>query len=269
MNTTNDLQKMLTNTWKRWPAVSVAIVAAAIILAIAWSGWFLLVGAAAYVVFAYVSTSNPQGLKQLSSVMPSVPAAQHFDLNRLQGKYRDSMQRALDKRRSIETAVTETGDPGTRRALQDSTRALEELTTTIYELAIKAQGVQSAMNSSNTLSALSDDIARLENSIKTTNDEFQKSQYYATLDGKLQQMQNFTDIKVAMDRWDAQLDNAQSTLDTILSQVLRIRSSEMLSFSDATDQVSRSLRTEVDNLKATSDALDSVYSGSQGSGLRD
>ena len=51
-----------------------------------------------------------------------------------------------------------------------------------------------------------------------------------------------------------------STLDTILSQVLRIRSSEMLSFSDATDQVSRSLRNEVDNLKATSDALDSLYS---------
>jgi hypothetical protein len=248
------------DTWKRWPAVSVAIAVVTLIFAVALSWWFLLVGAAAYVIFAYVSTSNPQGLKQLSSAMPSVTAGPHFDLSRLQGKYHDAMQRTLDKRHSIETAVAETGDPGTRRALQDSTRALEELTTTIYDLALKAQSVQSAMQSSNTLGALSDDITRLENSIKTTNDEFQKSQYYATLDGKLQQMQNFTDIKVALERWDAQLDNAMSTMDTILSQVLRIRSSEMLSFSDATDQVSKSLRTEVDNLKATSDALDSLYS---------
>src|SRR5204863_7974726 len=136
-------------------------------------------------------------------------------------------------------------DPGTRRALQDSTRALSELTTTIYDLALKAQGVQSAIQSSNTLSALSDDITRLENAIKSTNDEFQKSQYYATLDGKLQQMQNFTDTTVALDRWNAQLDNALSTLDTILSQVLRIRSSEMLSYENATDELSNSLRREV------------------------
>src|SRR5438874_4618209 len=191
MTTTNDCRTILANTWKRWPSASIAIAAGTLILALTVSWWFLLVGVAAYVVFAYVSTSNPQGLKQLSSVMPSVPGAHHFDLNRLQGKYRESMQRALDKRHGIETAVAETGDPGTRRALGDSTRALEELTTTIYELALKAQGVQSAMQSSNTLSALSEDITRLENAIKTTNDEFQKSQYYATLDGKLQQMQNF------------------------------------------------------------------------------
>jgi hypothetical protein len=261
MNTTNDIQRILTETWKRWPAASIAIAAGTLLLALFVSWWFLLVGAAAYVVFAYVSTSNQQGLKQLSGAMPAPTGnPQRYDLNKLQGKYRETMQRALDKRQSIETAVAETGDPGTRRALQDSTHDLEELTTTIYDLTLKAQGVQSAMQSSNTLATLSEDITRLENAIKTTNDEFQRGQYYATLDGKLQQMQNFTDIKVALDRWDAQLDNALSTLDTILSQVLRIRSSEMLSFSDATDQVSHSLRNEVDNLKATSDALDSLYS---------
>ncbi|MFL5734638.1 MAG: hypothetical protein ACJ78Q_15865 [Chloroflexia bacterium] len=259
MNTSNDIQKMLANTWRKWPAVSVAIAAVAVILALTLGWYWILVGAAAYVVFAYVSNSNPQALRQLSSAMPQANAAPRLDLNKLQGKYRDEMQKALDKRRSIETAVAGTTDPGTRRALQDSTRDLEELTDTVYELALKAQGVESGMESSSTLSALSDDISRLDNAIKTTNDEFQKSQYYATMDGKLQQMQNFTDIKVALERWDAQLDNALSTMDTILSQVLRIRSSEMLSYSDATDQVSKSLREEVDNLKATSDAMDSVY----------
>src|SRR5438045_3745486 len=119
MNTTNDLQRILMDTWKRWPTASIAIAAGTLILALAVSWWFLLVGAAAYVIFAYVSTSNPQGMKQLSSAMPAQAGnPQRFDLNRLQGRYRDDMQRALDKRQRIETAITETGDPGTRRALQ-------------------------------------------------------------------------------------------------------------------------------------------------------
>src|SRR5919204_2474833 len=138
MNTANDFQTILANTWKRWPAASIAIAAGTIILALTISWWFLLVGVAAYVIFAYVSTSNPQGLKQLSSVMPAPPGnPQRFDLNRLQGKYREAMQRALDKRQRIESAVAETGDPGTRKALQDATHDLEELTTTVYDLALK------------------------------------------------------------------------------------------------------------------------------------
>src|SRR5439155_19364174 len=146
MNTTNDFQRILTDTWKRWPTASIAIAAGTLILALFASWWFLLVGAVAYVIFAYVSTSNPQGLKQLSSAMPASPGnPQRFDLNRLQGKYQEAMQRALEKKQRIETAISETGDPGTRRALQDSTRALGELTTTIYDLALKAQGVQSAL----------------------------------------------------------------------------------------------------------------------------
>src|SRR5438034_4437005 len=104
MNTTNDFQRILTDTWKRWPTASIAIAAGTLILALTVSWWFLLVGVAVYVIFAYVSTSNPQGLKQLSGVMPASPGnPQRFDLNRLQGKYRESMQRALDKRRGIET----------------------------------------------------------------------------------------------------------------------------------------------------------------------
>ena len=100
-------------------------------------------------------------------------------------------------------------------------------------------------------------------STPVTNDEFQRGQYQATLDGKLQQMQNITDTQVALQRWDAQMDNAISTLDTIMTQLMRIKSSEVLSYGSATDDVSRTLRQQVDELKATSDALDSVYGWSQ------
>ena len=106
---------------------------------------------------------------------------------------------------------------------------------------------------------LSADVMRLDAAMKGTNDQFQKDQYAASLDGKLQQMQNFTDTRVAVERWNAQIDNALSALDTLYSQVLRIKSSEVLSYDTATDELSHSLRREVETLKATSDAFDSVY----------
>jgi chromosome segregation ATPase len=137
--------------------------------------------------------------------------------------------------------------------------ALPEVVNSIYGLALKAQSVETALGGTNPIDRLTDEIKQLEAQINATNDEFQKSQYYAALDGKLQQMQNLTDTTVAMRRWDSQIENALSTLDTLLSQVLRIKSSEVLSYSGATDELSNSLKREVDSLKATAEAMDNVY----------
>jgi hypothetical protein len=183
-----------------------------------------------------------------------------IDLSRLEGKERAYVERALQRRTSIEQAVAAAGDPGVRRALGDATRDLPELVQTIYELALKSQSVGVALRSSGTMESLIQDTQRLDAQIKSTTDEFQKSQYRSTLDGKLQQMQNLTDTEVAMKRWDAQLENALGTLDTILSQVLRVASSQVLSYTgDTTDDLSNTLKREVEELKATSDAFDSVY----------
>jgi len=232
-----------------------------IVGSLAWGWWFFLAGLVFYVVFYYLIFRNVfmamnavGGAPAPSFLSPSV-----VDLGKLSGKYRDAVQRALNTKASIESAIATTGDPGTQHALQNSTRDLPEMISTIYALAFKSQSVEIALQSSNNMQKLSDDIKRLDGQIKTTQDEFLKSQYYAEMDGKLQQMQNLTDTTVALNRWDAQMDNALSALDTILSQVLRIKSSEVLSYSGATDDMSRTLRQQVDSLKATSDAMDSVY----------
>ena len=182
------------------------------------------------------------------------------DLNRLQGNERAYVQRALERRASIDQAVAGAGDPGVRRALGDATKDLPELVQTIYELALKSQSVGAALRSSGTMQSLIQDTQRLSALVESTTDEFQKSQYRSTLDGKLQQMQNLTDTEVAMKRWDAQLENALGTLDTILSQVLRVTSSQVLSYTgDTADDLSNTLKREVEELKATSDAFDNVY----------
>lgn len=236
------------------------IVALTIIIALNFGYWFFAVGAAFYVVFVYLSLQDVQEAKKVLDEVLYPERVRKLDLNKLQGGYRAAMQRALDTRQKIERAVAGTNDPSIRKALADSTQDLEELTGTIYDIALKAQSLQASLQTSNVdVSAISDDIKRLERVITTTHDDFAKGQYQATLDGKRQQLQNFNDTNEALNRWHAQLDNALSTLDTIISQVLRIRSSEVLSLSTATDQVSTSLKEEVDALKATSDALDSVY----------
>lgn len=223
--------------------------------------WVGLIGAAIvlgafYMALRNVMSSLPSG----GSPLAAVPSPARIDLSRLEGNERAYVQRALDRRADIERAVAATGDQGTRRALGDATRDLPELVQTIYELALKSQSVGTALRSSGTMQALIQDTQRLDAQIKSTTDDFQRSQYQSTLDGKLQQMQNLTDTEVALKRWDAQLENALGTLDTILSQVLRVSSSQVLSYTgNTTDDLSLTLRREVEELKATSDAFDSVY----------
>ena len=244
--------------------LSGAVVAITLVVGLLVNPWFFLVGGAFYAFLVWSTLQDAQESKQVLNEVLYPERTRKLDLNKLQGSYRQALQRALATRKKIETAVAETDDPGIRRALTDSTDNLDELTGTIYDLALKAQSVQSALQGySVDTGSVQSDIMRLENLVKNTPDDFARSQYQATLDGKRQQQQNYRDTTEALNRWHAQLDNALSTLDTILSQVLRIRSSEVLSLSSATDEVSTSLRDQVDQLKATSDALDSVYGLSQ------
>jgi Asp-tRNA(Asn)/Glu-tRNA(Gln) amidotransferase A subunit family amidase len=240
--------------------MAAAVVALTIIVALNIGYWFFAVGALFYALIVYTSLQDARESKRVLNEVLYPERARKLDLNKLQGSYRTAMQKALETRGRIERAVEETSDPGIKKALASSTEDLEELTATIYNIALKAQSLQGSLQTSNVdVHKLSDEIKRLERVIDTTGDDFARGQYQSALDGKRQQLQNYRDTNDALNRWHAQLDNALSTLDTILSQVLRIRSSEVLSLSAATDEVSHSLRDEVEALKATSDALDTVY----------
>jgi hypothetical protein len=236
------------------------VLAVTIVVALNVGYWFFAVGAVFYALLVYTSLQDVQESKKVLDEVLYPEHKRKIELNKLTGAYRTAMQRALDTRRKIETAVAETGDAAIRKALADSTGDLDDLTGTIYDIGLKAQSLQASLASSNVRpEALAEEIKRLERIVDSTHDEFARGQYEATLQGKRQQLANYTDANDALNRWHAQLDNALSTLDTILSQVLRIRSAEVLSLSTATDQVSQSLKEEVEALKATSDALDAVY----------
>jgi DNA repair exonuclease SbcCD ATPase subunit len=244
--------------------MSAAVVAITLIVGLTVSYWFFPVGAAFYALLVYLSLQDADESKRVLNEVLYPEKARKLDLNKLTGAYRGALERALDTHKRIEGAVQATGDQGVRKVLADSTSDLDELTGTIYDIAVKAQDLQKSFDSAGiNVSGLNEDIQRLERQVASTTDDFARAQYQATLDGKRQQLQNYHETQGALARWQAQLDNALSTLDTILTQVLRIRSSEVLSLSSATDEVSRSLREEVEALKATSDALDTVYGTSR------
>ena len=240
--------------------IAIAIAAITLVVAILVSPWFVGVGVVFYAFIVYSSLQDAGQSRRVLNEALYPERVRKFDLGKLSGNYRSSMQRAIDTRQRIEAAVSNTSEASIRKALFDSTNDLDELVGTIYDIALKAQSLLTSLQTSNVnVTALSEDVRRLERVVSTTQDDFAKSQYTATLEGKREQLKNFTDISSAVDRWHAQLDNALSTLDTILSQVLRIKSSEVLSLSTTTDEVSHTLKEEVDALKATSNALDEVY----------
>ena len=260
-----DELRRLANTMGMERLLAVGGIVSGIAIVVLILGWLLigfwagLLGALVVLVGFYLSLQNIVGRFSGGTATPYSPTVR-VDVGRLQGRHRDYVQSALDRKASIEGAVAAAGDPGVKRALRESTKDLPELVRSIYELSLKSQSVELALRSSGTMQGLIEDTQRLDALIKSTNDDFQRSQYRATLDGKLQQMQNTTDTEVALRRWDAQLENALGTLDTILSQVLRVSSSQVLSYTgDTADDLSNTLKREVEELKATSDAFDSVY----------
>ncbi len=249
-------------TGPNWWVPALGLVAV-IVLAVIVGWWFLPVGLLILLAALYMWVANGSGISMTLTgpARPGIPpsAASGIDLSALTGNYLGYGQRAAGVSQEIERAIAGTPEPGLRGALLDATRDLPELVQTIYSLALKAQSVDTGLLGAGNMESLSADVMRLDAAMKGTNDQFQKDQYAAALDGKLQQMQNFTDTRVAVERWNSQIDNALSALDTLYSQVLRIKSSEVLSYSTATDELSHMLRREVEVLKATSDAFDSVY----------
>src|SRR5438105_681259 len=137
--------------------LSAAVVAVTLVVGLTISYWFFPVGAIFYVVIVYMSLQDAQESKK---VLDEVLYPEHkLDLNKLQGAYRVAVQKALDTRKKIETAVAGTGDPAIRNALAESTGDLDELTGTIYDIALKAQSLQASLPASNVnAAALGEDI---------------------------------------------------------------------------------------------------------------
>lgn len=186
-----------------------------------------------------------------------------LDLTRFSDKYRGYAHRALSSRAATLEALNCPGDPTARRLLEGVGREVDEVTNAVYDLSLRADSIARGLGSSR-LADLSREVEDLDRRLTTASDPYTREQYRTALDGKLRQMQNLADTELAVGRWDARIEAAIVSLDTIRSEVLRASASEALASPGVTDELSHRLSEQLDQLRAATEALDEVYRGGTG-----
>lgn len=177
----------------------------------------------------------------------------------LSGKYAEYAGRALRARFDIRSALARVSDPAARRVLDTVAGNVDEVTCAVYDLATRADALSRGLEAGGALSDLSEEVERLSESLGAQTDPYTRSKLEAALDGKLRQMQNLADARIALARRDAELEAALVSLDTILSEVLRADAADALSSPHTTTELSTRLEAQLQGLRAANEALDDLH----------
>lgn len=219
-------------------------------------GIFLVAGLVFYAMLVWGTLRDEEQIRKV--LIEELYPERSADLRKLRGKYASVMQEALDDRRRIERAVRESPE-AVQRALSDTMVQVGAITDTVYEVAYKAQSLEESLSPVNEAKE-QQEVARLQRTLATTQDAYLHQQYQETLDAKKELLDNMARIRNGLERWDAQLQRASTTLDNLYSQVLMIRSAEIRNLTEASDVVSQSLRQQIEELRLTNKAMDEVFS---------
>jgi ABC-type transporter Mla subunit MlaD len=220
-----------------------------------WGTLFLLFGTTCYVLIVANTLRDEEQIRRV--LIEELYPERSADLRKLRGKYATIMQEALDDRKRIERAIQQSPEP-IRRALSDTIEQVATIVDTVYEIAYKAQSLEESLGPVDAAREQRD-IARLRQAIDATTDPFLREQYEATLETKQELLDNLARVQNAVARWHAQLERALTTLDNLYSQVLMIRSAEIRTLTEASDVVSKSLREQLEELRRTVQAMDTVF----------
>jgi hypothetical protein len=217
---------------------------------------FLSVGLVFYGLLAWGTLRDDEQMRRV--LIDELYPERSADLRKLRGHYASIMQEALDDRKRIERAVRESPE-AVQRALADTMVQVGAITDTVYEVAFKAQSLEDSLGPVNEQKERQE-VARLEKLVPATRDPYLNRQYQETLEAKKELLENVGRIRNGLERWQAQLQRASTTLDNLYSQVLMVRSAEIRNLTEASDVVSQSLRQQIEELRMTNKALDEVFS---------
>ncbi len=224
--------------------------------------FFLLAGLCFYALIVSGTLRDTEQIRRV--IVEELYPERSADLRKLRGRYATVMQEALDDRKRIERAIRQSPE-ALQRVLAETLEQVGAITDTIYEIAYKSQTLEESLEPVN-VEQEQKEIARLRRAIETSQDPYLRQQYQGTLQVKEELLENVSRIRNGLERWQAQLQRAATTLDNLYSQVLMLRSAEIRNLTEATDVVSQNLKAQVEELRATSKALDEVFSGRAGHG---
>lgn len=245
-------------------AITVVIAGLLFAYGFSWPGlFFLLAGLLFYGLLAWNTLRDEEQIRRV--IIEELYPERSNDLRKLRGKYATMMQEALDDRKRIDRAVGESPE-AIQRALSDTLGQVRAICDRIFEISFKAQSMEDS------LKAVDEDherqeVSRLRQTIERTEDPYLRQQYQETLETKRELLENLSKVRNGLQRWQAQLQRAATTLDNLYSQVLMIRSAEIRNLTEASDVVSQSLRDQVEELRLTSQAMDEVFGVGSGNGF--
>ncbi len=219
-------------------------------------GLFLVVGLTFYLLLVWGTLRDEEQIRRV--LIDELYPERSADLRKLRGQYASIMQEALDDRKRIERAVRESPE-AVQRVLADTLEQVGAITDTVYEVAYKAQTLEESLKPVDEAKERKE-IAELEKRLSATQDPYLQRQYQETLEAKRELLENVARIRNGLERWQAQLRRASTTLDNLYSQVLMIRSAEIRNLTEASDVVTRSLRQQIEELRMTNKAMDEVFS---------
>ncbi len=224
--------------------------------------FFLLAGLGFYALIVLGTLRDTEQIRRV--IVEELYPERSADLRKLRGRYATIMQEALDDRKRIERAIRESPE-ALQKTLAETLEQVGAIIDTIYEIAYKSQALEESLEPVD-VEREQKEMARLRRAIETTQDPYLRQQYQETLQTKEELLENVARVRNGLERWQAQLQRAATTLDNLYSQVLMLRSAEIRNLTEATDVVSQNLRMQVEELRTTNKALDEIFSGGIGDG---
>ena len=231
------------------------VLAVGIVIGFFWWAPFIAIGVVGYL--AIVISSLADQAENQKVVQSELHPPRKIEPGNLSGSYRQSLQQAMATAQQIDDAVMRS-EPGQRDMLKRLTADVNDLLGAVYDIALKAQDVQGSLTIINRMD-LTNEIARQERLVGSAPSDYLRGQYQATLDAKREQLDNLNTVNEALQRWQAQLAHAQASLEDILTQILKIKSSAIMQATFDTDGLSDQLREQTTALRETAKAFDKLH----------
>jgi chromosome segregation ATPase len=135
-----------------------------------------------------------------------------------------------------------------------------DLVEEAYFLADKGQIIERYL-ASNDYQRLDKQVTQLDWQISATMDPFTRQQLEERRKALLDQQKHLQDLRLYIDRIQAQLANIDASLDTILAEVIRLRTADAVAMTSASSNVQQRLADLRSDMEVFRKVLDTAMTG--------
>lgn len=229
--------------------LAVLVLVAAIFGGLTLTIWWLPLGLVIYGVVVWLAAQDP-----LLTAPPARPRSRITS-----PLLRTAINEIERSQREVERAVA-----GTQGALAgiltNIVTQTRDLVEEAYFLADKGQIIEHYL-ASNDYQRLTQQVTQLDWQISATIDPFTRQQLEERRKALLDQQKHLQDLRLYIDRIQAQLANIDASLDTILAEVIRLRTADAVAMSSASSNVQQRLADLRSDMEVFRKVLDTAMTG--------